>query len=210
MEMATPEHLAMRKQPKQARTRALIDKVIASTVALVQAEGYHAVNTNSIAKHAGIDVKSLYEFFPNKESILYRMADEWLLSIRKLCDEYALNHQDLPWPEFFKQINAAVKQDLRYSDKFISLNGLWDLLPEFSQLDQVHQAFILSFYLKQFKRFGSTATLKQQKAVATFIMATEDGVGSMLENLKANEINELWQLQMETVLFHLEKILPRV
>jgi len=68
----------------------------------------------------------------------------------------------------------------------------------------------LSFYLKQFKRFGSTATLKQQKAVATFIMATEDGVGSMLENLKANEINDLWQLQMETVLFHLEKILPRV
>ncbi|MGK0445375.1 MAG: AcrR family transcriptional regulator [Bermanella sp.] len=209
MELATPEHLALRKQPKQARTRALLDKVVASTAALVQAQGYHAVNTNSIAKHAEIDVKSLYEFFPNKEAILYRMADEWLLSIRNICLKYEdETYAALPWPAFFQQLNDAIKQDLMYSDKFISLNGLWDLLPEFSKLDTFHQDFIRQFYLKHFKRFGCTAPLKQQKTVCTFLMAVEDGVGSMLEYLKPAERDALWQMQTETALFHLEKILP--
>lgn len=209
MEFATPEHLALRKHPKQARTRALLDKVVASTAALVQEQGYHAVNTNSIAKHADIDVKSLYEFFPNKEAILYRMADEWLLSIRKICltfeDE---SYAALTWPEFFRKLNAAVKQDLMYSDKFISLNGLWDLLPEFSKLDRFHQKFIRQFYLKHFKRFGCSAPLKQQTTVCMFLMAIEDGVGSMLEYLKPAEREALWEMQTQTALFHLDKILP--
>ncbi len=208
IELAVPEHLQLRKQPKQKRTRELLENVKASTIALVQSHGYQGVNTNSIAAHAGIDVKSLYEFFPNKESILYSIADGWLSGMRELC----LRFEDAPyialnWRDYFLAVQQAIRDDGNYQENYISLQGLWDLLPEFIKLDDFHREFLMAYFIRQFRRFGATNTDQELETLCLFILGLEDSLGLVLSHVKEEQVEQLWQMRYDTLCFHLEKIL---
>jgi AcrR family transcriptional regulator len=206
--LAVPEHLQLRKQPKQKRTHALIDKILQSAAILLQQDGYHALTTNAIAQHAGVDIKSLYEFFPNKESIIYSIADQWLYKLREINNQFeAPEFVELPWREFFKRLYQMVFKDASYRQNIISLNGLWAFLPDFTQLDNYQRNYLCSFYVSQFQRFGAQKTEAQLKAIALFLIALEDGLGGILSDLEPSQTEALWQLQYETLCFHLEKIL---
>lgn len=207
--LPVPSHLQLRKEPKQKRTQALLANILDTTANLVREQGYQAVNTNLIAERAQIDIKSLYEFFPNKESILYKLADDWLLGLREKCVSFEQEcFQDLSWRDYFAMIHQNVTTDASYSAHFISLHGLWDLLPDFSRLDEFHQKFVTQFYLRQLKRLGCVAPIKQQKTLCLFMLALEDGIGANLVELSTTQRKALWQMQFETLCFHLEKIMP--
>lgn len=204
--LPVPEHLQLRKQPKQQRTRDLLKKIMTSTTALIHDLGYQALNTNAIAKHAGIDVKSLYEFFPNKESILYRIADEWLASLRGLSDEFqSEDFQALEWREYFKLVHKRVLDQDDYVTHFIALQGLWETLPEFALLDEFHRNFLINMTIHDLQRFNAKGTDEELRTLSQYMIIIEDGIGAALNSLNKNEAQRIWDLQIETLIFHLSK-----
>jgi AcrR family transcriptional regulator len=208
IELAVPVHLQLRKQPKQKRTQALIEHIKFCTETLVQELGYQAVNTNAIAQLANINVKSLYEFFPNKESILYHIADQWLLSLRKLCVEYeSEKYMALDWRSYFFQLHNACRADGNYEKNYNSLQGLWDLMPEFIALDEFHRRFLIDFHIRQFRRFGAHQPDEVLTTLCHFLMGIEDGLGLILAHVSEEQASQLSQLHFDTICFHLDKIL---
>jgi AcrR family transcriptional regulator len=59
-----------RKLPRQARSRASFEAIVEACARLLPEHGYAALSTNQIAERAGVGIGTLYEFFPNKESIV--------------------------------------------------------------------------------------------------------------------------------------------
>jgi AcrR family transcriptional regulator len=59
-----------RKLPRQARSRQSFEAVLEACARLLREQGYAATTTNQIAERAGVGIGTLYEFFPNKESIV--------------------------------------------------------------------------------------------------------------------------------------------
>lgn len=68
--MAQAFDLTPKKLPLQARARATVDAMLDACTRLLVAEGYEAVSTNRIAEVAGVSIGSLYEYFPNKQSLV--------------------------------------------------------------------------------------------------------------------------------------------
>ncbi len=66
-----------RRQPKQARSRELVDRILVAAGELFAGRGYPNVTTNHIAERAGVSVGSLYQFFADKEEILSALQDRW-------------------------------------------------------------------------------------------------------------------------------------
>jgi len=70
--------LSSRKQPRQARSSRLVADILEAAVQVLTREGARRFTTARVAERAGISVGSLYQYFPNKEAILFRLqADEW-------------------------------------------------------------------------------------------------------------------------------------
>ncbi|MBP8224410.1 MAG: helix-turn-helix transcriptional regulator, partial [Aeromonas sp.] len=65
-----PTDLCMRRQPRQQRSLETVTRIEQATLALLQEQGFLAINTNAIAARAGVGIKSLYHLFPNKEAII--------------------------------------------------------------------------------------------------------------------------------------------
>ncbi len=68
--MSQIQHISPRKLPKQDRSQATVEALIEATARIVANEGRERLSTNRIAEVAGVSVGSLYQYFPNKESLL--------------------------------------------------------------------------------------------------------------------------------------------
>jgi len=65
----------IRRIPKQKRSREKYEAILSASIIVLSREGYVATNTSNIAQEAGVAVGSLYEYFPNKESIFMAFLD---------------------------------------------------------------------------------------------------------------------------------------
>jgi AcrR family transcriptional regulator len=70
--------LSARKKPRQARSAQLVDDLVEAALRVLRREGGRGFTTVRVAEEAGVSVGSLYQYFPNKEALLFRLqADEW-------------------------------------------------------------------------------------------------------------------------------------
>jgi AcrR family transcriptional regulator len=70
--------ISSRKQPKQARSTELVATILEAAIQVLAKEGAQRFTTARVAEKAGVSVGSLYQYFPNKAAILFRLQrDEW-------------------------------------------------------------------------------------------------------------------------------------
>jgi AcrR family transcriptional regulator len=61
--------------PKQARAAATFDKIIQAAVEVLVDKGLQGFNTNIVAEVAGVNVATVYHYFPDKNSILRELFE---------------------------------------------------------------------------------------------------------------------------------------
>jgi AcrR family transcriptional regulator len=77
--------ISSRKQPKQARSTELVAAILDAAIQVLAKEGAQRFTTARVAEKAGVSVGSLYQYFPNKAAILFRLqADEWQQTTEQL------------------------------------------------------------------------------------------------------------------------------
>ncbi|MBG6289606.1 TetR family transcriptional regulator [Pseudomonas nitroreducens] len=70
--------ISTRKEPKQARSNDLVTAILDAAIQVLEKEGASRFTTARVAERAGVSVGSLYQYFPNKAAILFRLqSDEW-------------------------------------------------------------------------------------------------------------------------------------
>ncbi|NGN43720.1 TetR/AcrR family transcriptional regulator [Mesorhizobium sp. CGMCC 1.15528] len=77
----------MRKEPRQARSRATVETVIQAGARILGNEGWAGFTTNKVADLAGVSIGSLYQYFPDKlslvDAIRRRHLEDCLAVMRK-------------------------------------------------------------------------------------------------------------------------------
>ncbi|MGV0625202.1 TetR family transcriptional regulator [Mycolicibacter minnesotensis] len=70
--------ISARKQPKQSRSTELVAAILEAAAQVLADEGAQRFTSARVAERAGVSVGSLYQYFPNKAAILFKLqADEW-------------------------------------------------------------------------------------------------------------------------------------
>jgi AcrR family transcriptional regulator len=79
--------ISSRKQPQQARSAGLVATILEAAVQVLAKEGAPRFTTARVAEKAGVSIGSLYQYFPNKTAILFRLqSDEWRQTSQLLRD----------------------------------------------------------------------------------------------------------------------------
>jgi AcrR family transcriptional regulator len=58
------------RKPKQARAKFTQEALVDAATQVLRAQGYDGFNTNRVAEQAGVSIGSLYQYFPNKQSLI--------------------------------------------------------------------------------------------------------------------------------------------
>jgi AcrR family transcriptional regulator len=66
--------IAARKSPSQERSRRTVERILDAAARIFHEQGYAGATTNDVADEAGVSVGSLYQYFPNKDSLLVALT----------------------------------------------------------------------------------------------------------------------------------------
>src|SRR3954453_13108318 len=78
MSETAPEIPRLRRVPRQARSRARLQRMLDAADQLLAREGAEALTTTRVAEAAGVSVGSLYQYLPDKEAIVEALAGRYL------------------------------------------------------------------------------------------------------------------------------------
>ncbi len=84
--------LSLRKTPRQERSRATVDALLGAAADILVREGSAKLTTNRIAERAGVNIASLYQFFPGKAAIVAELSrrhvEEQRVAMRRAMKEH--------------------------------------------------------------------------------------------------------------------------
>jgi AcrR family transcriptional regulator len=114
--------ISSRKQPKQARSAELVATILEAAVQVLAKEGAQRFTTARVAEKAGVSVGSLYQYFPNKAAILFRLqSDEW----RQTTDLLRGTLEDVQRPPLERLrilVHAFIRSECEEAEMRVALN----------------------------------------------------------------------------------------
>lgn len=94
--MKKPIDLSLKKQPKQARALATVEAIAEAATYILRDEGPRGFTANKVAERAGVNIASFYQYFPNKEALLFHVAqitwDKQLAQLAPILTRPGPNH----------------------------------------------------------------------------------------------------------------------
>ncbi|ONM48902.1 TetR/AcrR family transcriptional regulator [Nocardia donostiensis] len=103
--MSTP-----RKTPRQQRSEFTFDAILDAAARLFHQHGYAATTTNKVAELAGVSIGTLYHYVPNKDALLFALAERHLRQAAHalLTEAAALRADQPPLGETVHRLITAV------------------------------------------------------------------------------------------------------
>lgn len=149
---AKAPEFAPRKRPSQRRSRETFDAIVTACTGLLPQRGYAGTTTNHIAERAGVNVASVYEYFPGKDAIVAQVAERLVervlgrlaAGVRRVMDggeDEAMRR----WIELIhdtvareRELVAVFLYQVPYTNQLSSIQEIGGRLLEFSQRIRTH------------------------------------------------------------------------
>ena len=122
--MAAPKipQISSRKRPQQARSTDLVNAILVAAAQVLACEGAGRFTTARVAEKAGVSIGSLYQYFPNKAAILFRLQqDEWQAT-SGLLQRILLDSGTPPADRLRGLVMAFIRSECDEADMRIALN----------------------------------------------------------------------------------------
>ncbi len=174
--------ISSRKAPKQARSTELVSAILEAAVHVLAQEGAQRFTTARVAEKAGVSVGSLYQYFPNKASILFRLQnDEWRQTHEMLA-EILGDVAKPPLVRLRRLVHAFIRSECEEAAIRIALN---DAAPLYRDAPEAKEARAAGARL--FKRFMEealpVASASERALAGNLIITTMSAVGKEFSEL---------------------------
>jgi len=110
--MSRPDLPRPRKRPQQSRSLLLVRAIEEACLKILQEEGPEQLSTQRIADVAGINIASLYQYFPNKEAVLAEVFEEQINRYTEAARERFLDIERLSRTSLEDTLAAIVQMEV--------------------------------------------------------------------------------------------------
>jgi AcrR family transcriptional regulator len=147
--------IEVRKVPKQARSKQKVAHIIEVASNVLVDDGWKGFSTNRVAKAAGVNIASLYQYFPNKEALVYainrKMLDEVLLQIQG----YEAQLDQLSYSALHHAIIQTLQNDARHIQLVRELDHALFENEDLQSMEKEHAESLAQFYRRVLSHYGS-------------------------------------------------------
>lgn len=178
--------ISLRKEPQQARSTDLVAAILQAAIQVLIKEGAPRFTTARVAEKAGVSVGSVYQYFPNKASILFRLqADEWQQTTQLLCDILE-DTKTAPLDRLRTLVHAFIKTEFEEAQLRMALDDAAPLYRDALEAQQADNSWdrVIGHFMAEVLPTADNAV---RSLAGELIMTTMSTVG---EHLSHNERSE--------------------
>jgi AcrR family transcriptional regulator len=96
-----------RKTPVQARSAVTVEAISEATIQVLLRHGTDRLTTTRVAEHAGVSVGTLYQYYPNKQSLLFAVLEDHLDKVSAAVEAACERARGRPLAEMVKEVVEA-------------------------------------------------------------------------------------------------------
>lgn len=168
MQVAESRPVSVRRQAKQQRSKQKVQAILDTTLEMLGEMPSDRITTNEIAKTAGVNIATVYQYFPKKESIYFEIYRRWLeqtLTLLGAVDDRFDGTEGLD--AYADAVFACLS-----SEESINAPGLWKLrnalgsIPELTELEAAHEEKAFRRIISAQAKFSRKVTPAQARALA--------------------------------------------
>jgi AcrR family transcriptional regulator len=109
--------LEPRKTPVQARSTVTVQAICEATIQVLLSHGAERLTTTRVAERAGVSVGTLYQYYPNKRSLLFAVLENHLNRVAARVEATCERASHKPLAEMIKEVvEAFVDAKMERSD----------------------------------------------------------------------------------------------
>jgi AcrR family transcriptional regulator len=178
--------------PTQQRSRERLERILEIVTNLIIEKGSDALKMSEIAELAGISIGSLYQYFPDKTSIIATLAERHN-ALGRACVEKelaAVNTELELQPALYRVIDGFYGMYLQYP----VMRDIWSAtladkaLQELEAIDEKAHTDMLLEVLKKLRPNHKKANLESLAALTMHLIASSVRLAIMLENRRGKAI----------------------
>ena len=96
-----------RKTPVQARSAVTVEAISEATIQLLLSHATDRLTTTRVAERAGVSVGTLYQYYPNKQSLLFAVLEDHLDKVSAAVEVACERARGKPLAEMVKEVVEA-------------------------------------------------------------------------------------------------------
>lgn len=97
--------LPLRRLPRQQRSRKRVASMLSTAIDLLVVGGTESVTTSSVAERAQVPIGSVYQFFPDRETLLLAVAEVCSRPMQEATESMAAHAAETPnWEAFIATV----------------------------------------------------------------------------------------------------------
>jgi AcrR family transcriptional regulator len=114
--------LKPRKMPVQARSTVTVEAISEAAIQVLLSHGEERLTTTRVAARAGVSVGTLYQYYPNKKSLLYAVLERHLNHVADTVEAACENACHKPMAEMIQDlVEAFVDAKMERADISVAL-----------------------------------------------------------------------------------------
>ena len=122
MPQRSPALLSPRKSPVQARSTASVDAILEATIQVLLHHGAERLTTTRVARRAGVSVGTLYQYYPNKQSLLFAVLEHHMNNVAARVEAACESACHKPLAEMIREtVEAFVDAKMERADISVAL-----------------------------------------------------------------------------------------
>ncbi|WP_419901501.1 TetR/AcrR family transcriptional regulator [Kiloniella sp.] len=182
---ASERHAAIskRRSPSQERSRQRVERILDAASTLLTSNSVDKLTTRRIAEVANVNIATLYQFYPNKEAIIFALYEKWLDETGSAFDRAEAEYlRSGTWREFFDQLIdalAATNTGVEVKDRLQKAMGMNE---DLRQLDLLHGQRLADRMVNFLQILGAKLPLQELQNISMLLFHFERALVTPMAN----------------------------
>jgi len=198
----------LRVSPRQARARETVQRILDTAAVLLDEVGVDGFNTNLLAARAGVRVRTVYRYFPNKSAVILALAErvvsEWDAWAQ---GELANFDGDADWRTAVEHATRGLVQRVRELPGHAAIRRAMRAVPELYALDQQDNVRMAAAYARALRQLDPQLTPARARRVARCLIESTAAIMDVALAQSPASARGLIDELLEMQLAYLESIL---
>lgn len=163
--------LGLRRPPSQGRGLVTFERVLATATELLDRVGAEGLTTNLIASESGVNISSIYKYFPNKHAILVALFERYnqqrFEAVRALVETFGGSPD---WEHTLDKTIDKILSTRRATPGNVALRRAMRSSPELAEIDQQANQSVARWFSEQVRQLTG---LPERRAIVVSRLAIE-------------------------------------
>lgn len=174
--MTPPVELQARRSPLQERAKQTVRKILDATAELLDEEGHESLTTDRVAERSGVNIATLYHYFPNKLALLHALAQQFAEQQQQQLDAIYRRRAETDWRDTVDKLIDVVFEFNRTVKGAVAVSRAMQSYATLRQIDYERDSRQSEFVATLLAELGMKGSFRELQTRALVLIQTATAV----------------------------------